>query len=45
MSRRNSHDRQTSRLVLSSASPDAAFVAYASAIDNVTNDPRTLLAR
>jgi len=31
------------RLILSSATPGAAVAAYASIIDNVTNDPRTLL--
>ena len=33
------------RLVLSTPTPNGAFAAYASAIDNVTNDPRTLLPR
>ncbi|MEO6324888.1 MAG: hypothetical protein ABIT01_05580 [Thermoanaerobaculia bacterium] len=33
------------RLVLSTVTPGGAFAAYASAIDNVTNDPRTLLPR
>lgn len=31
------------RLVLSTPTADGAFAAYASVIDNVTNDPRTLL--
>ncbi|MCI4354071.1 MAG: beta-propeller fold lactonase family protein [Thermoplasmata archaeon] len=31
------------RLVLSTPTPGGAFAAYAAAIDNVTNDPRTLL--
>jgi hypothetical protein len=33
------------RLVLSTPTPGGAFAAYASAIDNTTNDPRTLLPR
>jgi hypothetical protein len=33
------------RLVISTPTPNGAFAAYASAIDNVTNDPRTLLPR
>ena len=33
------------RLVLSTPTAGGAFAAYASAIDNVTNDPRTLLPR
>ena len=33
------------RLVLSTSTDQGAFSAYASAIDNVTNDPRTLLPR
>ncbi|MBL8113235.1 MAG: hypothetical protein JNK60_10145, partial [Acidobacteria bacterium] len=33
------------RLVLSTPTTDGAFAAYASVIDNVTNDPRTLLPR
>ncbi|MBL8114799.1 MAG: hypothetical protein JNK60_18095 [Acidobacteria bacterium] len=33
------------RLILSIATPDGAFAAYASLIDNVTHDPRTLLPR
>ena len=33
------------RLVLSTATSGGAFSAYASVIDNVTNDPRTLLPR
>jgi len=33
------------RLVLSTPTANGAFAAYASAIDNVTNDPRTLLPR
>jgi hypothetical protein len=33
------------RLDLSTPIQDAAFAAYASVIDNVTNDPRTLLPR
>jgi hypothetical protein len=33
------------RLVLSTPTASGAFAAYASAIDNVTNDPRTLLPR
>jgi len=32
-------------LVLSTPTPGAAFAAYASVIDNATNDPRTLLPR
>ena len=32
-------------LVLTTATPGGAFAAYASIIDNGTNDPRTLLAR
>jgi Leucine-rich repeat (LRR) protein len=31
------------RLVLSTSTPGGAFAAFATAIDNVTNDPRTLL--
>jgi hypothetical protein len=31
------------RLVLSTPTPGGAFAAYAALIDNVTNDPRTLL--
>ena len=38
-----SSDVVGARLALSLASSGAAFVAYASVIDNVTNDPRTLL--
>jgi hypothetical protein len=33
------------RLVLSTPTANGAFAAYASVIDNVTNDPRTLLPR
>ncbi|MEO6323276.1 MAG: hypothetical protein ABIT01_17755 [Thermoanaerobaculia bacterium] len=33
------------RLVLSTPTPNGAFASYASIIDNVTNDPRTLLPR
>lgn len=33
------------RLVLSTESPGASLAAYASLVDNVTNDPRTLLPR
>ena len=33
------------RLVLSTATPGASVAAYASVIDNGTNDPRTLLPR
>lgn len=33
------------RLVLSTATAEGAFSAYASVIDNVTNDPRTLLPK
>ena len=33
------------RLVLSTPTPGGSFAAYASAIDNTTNDPRTLLPR
>lgn len=33
------------RLVLSTPTAGGAFAAYASVIDNVTNDPRTLLPR
>jgi photosystem II stability/assembly factor-like uncharacterized protein len=33
------------RLVLSTLTANGAFAAYASVIDNVTNDPRTLLPR
>jgi 6-phosphogluconolactonase len=33
------------RLVLSTPTPGGAFATYASAIDNATNDPRTLLPR
>jgi len=33
------------RVVVSSSTANGAFAAYASAIDNVTNDPRTLLPR
>ena len=33
------------RLVLATPTPGGAFAAYASAIDNTTNDPRTLLPR
>jgi len=40
-----SSDVAGARLVLSTSTPGGYFVAYASAIDNVTNDPRTLLAR
>ena len=33
------------RLVISTPTANGAFAAYASVIDNVTNDPRTLLPR
>jgi hypothetical protein len=33
------------RLVLSTPGAGGAFAAYASVIDNLTNDPRTLLPR
>ncbi|MBI5446855.1 MAG: hypothetical protein HY900_37275, partial [Deltaproteobacteria bacterium] len=33
------------RLVISTPTPGGSFATYASAIDNVTNDPRTLLPR
>jgi hypothetical protein len=33
------------RLVLSTPTPGGAFAAYASVIDERTNDPRTLLPR
>jgi acetyl-CoA carboxylase beta subunit len=33
------------RLVLSTPTAGGAFAAYASTIDNTTNDPRTLLPR
>jgi photosystem II stability/assembly factor-like uncharacterized protein len=33
------------RLVISTPTTSGAFAAYASAVDNVTNDPRTLLPR
>lgn len=36
---------QDGQLVLSTPTPAGAFVAYAAVIDNVTNDPRTLLPR
>lgn len=35
----------SARLVLSTPTAGGAFAAYAAAIDNVTNDPRTLLPR
>lgn len=35
----------TGRLVVSTPTPGGAFAAYASVIDNATNDPRTLLVR
>lgn len=38
-------DVSGARLVLSTATPGASVAAYASVIDNVTNDPRTLLPR
>lgn len=38
-------DISGARLVLSTQSSAGAFVCYASSIDNVTGDPRTLLAR
>jgi len=38
-------DVKGARLVLSTPTDGGAFSAYASAIDNVTNDPRTLLPR
>jgi hypothetical protein len=33
------------RILLSTPTANGAFAAYASVIDNVTNDPRTLLPR
>jgi hypothetical protein len=38
-------DVNGARLVLSTPTPGGAFVAYASLIDNGTNDPRTLLPK
>ncbi len=38
-------DVSGARLVLSTATPGASIAAYASVIDNATNDPRTLLPR
>ena len=38
-------DLSGGRLVLSTRTSGGSFAAYASAIDNVTNDPRTLVAR
>jgi len=38
-------DLAEGRLVLSTPTPDGAFAAFASQIDNGTNDPRTLLPR
>jgi hypothetical protein len=38
-------DVSGARLVLSTSTAAGSFAAYASAIDNVTNDPRTLLPR
>jgi hypothetical protein len=40
-----SGDVTGARLVLSTLTPGGAFAAYASAIDNTTNDPRTLLPK
>lgn len=40
-----SADVRGARLVLSTPTAGGAFAAYASAIDNATNDPRTLLPR
>jgi photosystem II stability/assembly factor-like uncharacterized protein len=40
-----SGDVAGARLVLSTSTPARAFAAYASTIDNTTNDPRTLLPR
>ncbi len=40
-----SADVQGARVVLSTSTAGGSFSAYASAIDNVTNDPRTLLPR
>jgi hypothetical protein len=40
-----SGDVTGARLVLSTPTPGGAFAAYASTIDNTTNDPRTLLPR
>lgn len=40
-----SADVAGARLVLSTTTPGGAFAAYASVIDGVTNDPRTLLPR
>lgn len=38
-------DLSESRVILSTATPNGAFAAMASQIDNATNDPRTLLPR
>jgi hypothetical protein len=38
-------DVSGARLLLNTSTPAGAFAAYASVIDNVTNDPRTLLPR
>ncbi len=40
-----SSDLSNARLQLSTTTAGASFAAYASVIDNVTNDPRTLLPR
>lgn len=40
-----SGDVTGARLVLSTTTPGTAFAAYATVIDDVTNDPRTLLPR
>jgi len=40
-----SGDVAGARVVLSTPTASGAFAAYASAIDNITNDPRTLLPR
>ena len=40
-----SSDLSNARLELSTSTPGGSFAAYASVIDNVTNDPRTLLPR
>jgi hypothetical protein len=38
-------DVSGARLILSTATAGGSFAAYASVIDAVTNDPRTLLPR
>ena len=38
-------DTAGARLVLATPTAGGAFAAYASVIDNTTNDPRTLLPR